>query len=113
MIWNETEITARIFEIENDPRVGLKVPEKLVNPDPLVMDAKHSLSKKENRSSRLLESEGVVSNAGALLIRVAPGNIDRALRLFDTIIKVFRARGHRFEECIWVNRVTRSQFVRS
>src|SRR5690348_17036337 len=98
MIWNETEITARIFEIENDPRGNLKVPEKLINPDPLVVDAKQSLAKKENRSSWLLETEGVVSNASALLIRVAPGNVDRALRLFDTVIKVFRARGHRFEE---------------
>jgi hypothetical protein len=31
------------------------------------------------------------------LIRVAPNNVDRALRLFDTVIKIFRARGHRFE----------------
>jgi hypothetical protein len=46
MIWNETEITGRIFEIENDPRVNLKVPEKLINPDPLVVDAKQSLAKK-------------------------------------------------------------------
>jgi hypothetical protein len=36
-------------------------------------------------------------NASALQIRVAPNNVDRALRLFDAIIKLFRSRGHRFE----------------
>ncbi len=45
----------------------------------------------------MFKNEGVVSNAGALQIRVGPNNVDRSLRLFDTIIKVFRARGHHFE----------------
>ena len=98
MEWDENEVKERILEIENDPRVNLKVPIKLVDPDPLVVDAKRSLTKPDDRSSWLLKSEGVVSNAGALQIRVAPNNVDRSLRLFDTIIKVFRARGHHFEE---------------
>jgi hypothetical protein len=97
MEWDENEVKERILEIENDPRVNLKVPIKLVDPDPLVVDAKRSLTKPDDRSSWLLKSEGVVSNAGALQIRVAPNNVDRSLRLFDTIIKVFRARGHHFE----------------
>lgn len=97
MEWDENEVKERILEIENDPRVNLKVPFKLVDPDPLVVDAKRSLTKPDDRSSWLLKSEGVVSNAGALQIRVAPNNVDRSLRLFDTIIKVFRARGHHFE----------------
>ena len=61
------------------------------------MEAKKGLSKHDEHSSWLLKNEGVVSNTGSLQIRVAPNNIDRALRLFDTIIKVFRARGHHFE----------------
>lgn len=96
MQWDENEVKERILEIENDPRVNLKVPAKLVDPDPLVMDAKGRLTKPD-RSSWLFKNEGVVSNAGALQIRVAPNNVDRSLRLFDTIIKVFRARGHHFE----------------
>lgn len=95
---DENEVKERIQEIENDPRVNLKVPNKLVDVDPLIAEAKKGLSKPDGRSSWLLENEGVVSNTGSLQIRVAPNNVDRALRLFDTIIKVFRARGHRFEE---------------
>lgn len=98
MEWDENKVKERILEIENDPRVSLAVPEKLINPDPLVMEAKKGLSKHDEHSSWLLKNEGVVSNTGSLQIRVAPSNIDRALRLFDTIIKVFRARGHHFEE---------------
>lgn len=85
------------MEIENDPRVSLKVPERLVNPDPLVAEAKKGLLKNGEHSSWFLKHEGVVSNSSSLSIRVAPKNIDRALRLFDTIIKVFKARGHHFE----------------
>lgn len=96
MQWDENEVKARILEIENDPRVNLKGPAKLVDPDPLVIDAKGSLTKPD-RSSWLFKNEGVVSNTGSLQIRVAPKNVDRALRLFDAIIKVFRARGHHFE----------------
>lgn len=97
MEWDENEVKERILQIENDPRVSLKVPEKLVNPDPLVAEAKKGLSKNGEHSSWSLKNEGVVSNSGSLLIGVAPNNVDRALRLFDTIIKVFKARGHLFE----------------
>lgn len=97
MEWDENEIRERILEIENDPRVNLKVPERLVNPDPLVVEAKKGLSKNGDHSSWSLKHEGVVSNSGSLSIRVAPKNVDRALRLFDTVIKVFKARGHHFE----------------
>ena len=97
MEWDENKVKERILEIENDPRVSLKVPERLVNPDPLVMEAKKGLSKNGEHSSWSLKNEGVVSHSSSLSIRVAPKNIDRALRLFDTIIKVFKARGHHFE----------------
>jgi hypothetical protein len=97
MEWDENELKVRIHEIENDPRVNVKVPTRLVDPDPLIADAKKSLTKPDDRSSWLLKNEGVVSNAGSLQIRVALNNVDRALRLFDTIIKVFKARGHHFE----------------
>lgn len=97
MEWDENEIKNRILEIENDPRVNLKVPIKLVDPDPLVLEAKKSLTRPDDRSSWSFKNEGVVTNAGTLQIRVAPNNVDRGLRLFDTIIKVFRARGHHFE----------------
>lgn len=97
MEWDENEVKERILEIENDSRVNLKVPDKLVDPDSLVMEAKRGLSKHNEHSSWSLKNEGVVSNSGSLLIRVAPSNVDRALRLFDSIIKVFHSRGHRFE----------------
>ena len=92
----EADVLARISEIEKDTRVGLKVPDKLTDPDDLVMDAKRKLSIRNEYTERSLRSEGVIWNSGGLLITVAPKNVGRALRIFDTIIKAVRARGHQF-----------------
>jgi hypothetical protein len=96
MYTTENDVLNLICEIENDPRVNLKVPDKLVNPDALVIAAKHALSLRNEDTQWNLRSQGVLSNSGSLFIRVAPKNVGRALRLFDTNIKVFRTRGHQF-----------------
>lgn len=97
MAWKEEEVIKRISEIENDPRVNLNVSGNLIDPDILVAGAKQELSKRNERSSRDLEYEGVLSNPNGLLIRVAPNNVNRALRLFNSLIKAFRARGFDFQ----------------
>jgi hypothetical protein len=96
MKWEEDILAKRISEIENDERVTLKVTGTLIAPDPLVIGAQQELSKRNERSARDLEYDGVLSNSNGLLIRVAPKNINRALRLFNALIKAFRARGFQF-----------------
>lgn len=78
-------------EILNDPRVKLKVPERLTNPDPIVESARNDIYKKD--VWRDANSIVYVSH-GHLSIQVAPGNVSRALRIMDTFIKAIRARGH-------------------
>ena len=97
MAWKEEEVIKRISEIENDPRVTLKVTATLINPDILVVGAQQELSKRNERSTWALEYDGVLSSYNGLLIRVAPKNINRALRLFNTLIKAFRSRGFQFQ----------------
>lgn len=89
MLVIESDVLVRISEIERDSKVSLKVPDKLSDPHYLVIAAKNALS---------LRNEGVSANAGSLSIRVSPKNIGRSLRLFDTLIKAFLARGHQFSE---------------
>jgi len=78
-------------EIENDPKLILKVPEKLINPEILVVAAKDSLDKKLNYTSF---NDVINCEKNALDIRVAPQNVKRSLRFMDTLIKLLKKRGH-------------------
>src|ERR1041385_8302507 len=98
MEYNEIEVLQRITEIENDQRVNLKVPARLIDPDVSVIAAKRQLSLRNEYTERTLRSEGVLGDAGPLHIRVSPKNVDRSLKIFDIVIKVLRARGHLFEQ---------------
>lgn len=93
---NESDVLIRISEIETDPKVNLKVSVKLTDPHDLVISAKNALSVRNEHTERSLRNEGVLGNAGSLSIHVSPKNVGRALRLFDTLIKAFLARGHQF-----------------
>jgi len=74
-------------------KLPFKVPNRLVNPDLLIIGAKESLSKMTD-----VNHPGMAVTAdGELDIRVAPSNVRRALLFMDTVIKLIRARGHRFE----------------
>ncbi|MBL7840158.1 MAG: hypothetical protein JNJ75_08475 [Cyclobacteriaceae bacterium] len=97
MEWNEDDVTARIAEIENDRRVSLKVSGNLPDPDILITEAQLELSSSNENSEWLLEREGVISSSRGLLIKVAPKNISRALRVFNALIKAFRIRGFEFQ----------------
>ncbi len=70
------------------------VPEKLTNPDKLIIQARDLLTEKRRYDS----GDGVVGTYGnSLSIRVTKGNISRALRFMDTFIKVMRKRGHQIQ----------------
>jgi len=77
-------------EINGNPNLPIKVPSTLSNPDKLIIAAKYSLT---NKKITNYPYKGVVNTArGELNIRVAPKNITRALRFFDTLIKLLRVR---------------------
>lgn len=78
-------------EILNDPKVNLRVPERLTNPDPFIESVKNDLYKK----NVWRDDNGIVnSSRGHLSIHVSPNNVNRALRILDTLIKGIRSRGH-------------------
>ncbi len=84
-------LVKKLKEILNDSHLNLKVPKTLSNPDPLIVDAKQSLSKKDRRYqfTNLLMTEWQ-----KLDIKVSKECIDRSLRIYDTLIKAIKARGH-------------------
>jgi hypothetical protein len=74
-------------------KLPFKVPDRLTNPDPLVVTAKASLTRMTN-----VNHPGMAVTAkGELDIRVSPTNAGRALRFMDTMLKCVRARGYVFE----------------
>lgn len=97
MEWKEIDVATRISEIENDSRVSVNVPGKLTDPDILVTGAQQELSKDNDNNRWLFKYEGTRSCSSGLMIKVAPKNINRALRLFNVLIKAFRARGFQFQ----------------
>jgi hypothetical protein len=88
----KTSITSVLNElaeqIKNDPRLALTVPDRLSNPDKLIIEAKKALGERH-------AYDGIVrSFVGELDIKSSPKNVGRALRFMDTLIKILRQRGH-------------------
>ena len=80
-------------EIEDVLKSTLSVPDKLTNPDKLIVAARESLN-----SRGRYENNGLVfCDGGKLDIKVAGPNVARALRFMDTLIKALRGRGHDVE----------------
>jgi len=71
-------------EIEEDPRVNLVVPDKLHQPDELIVETKRIFSGKDGRR-------------GGLNIDVPKELMQRAFLFMDMLIKILRARGHSIE----------------
>jgi hypothetical protein len=85
----------RKLEIEKDPRVVLKVPDRLTQPHQLIIAAQEVL---RNQKPDAYQYKGTVSSMrSSLNIRVAPANVGRALRFIDTLFKALVARGHAVE----------------
>jgi len=69
------------------------VPDRLTNPDKLVIQARDLLTEKRGYSS----SDGIVNTYGqALSIKVTKDNVNRALRFMDAFVKIIKKRGHSF-----------------
>jgi len=77
-------------ECNTEPRY--RVPGRLTDPDKLTMDAKEYFEANSGRpwagSVRILQGKEILS------IDVQNTNLNRALRIFDTVIKILRSRGH-------------------
>jgi hypothetical protein len=84
-------LIAKQKEILNDKRLKLEVTHNLTNPDPLIVEARESLTRKQG-SSRIPGQ--IQCEPGRLNIRVSRDMIGRALRIMDTFIKAVKARGH-------------------
>jgi len=90
---NIVKLSTLIEEVEKDSRLNLKVPERLTNPDKIIISVKDDLYKKHIWRK---DDSVVTSSSGFLSISVNPKNVSRALRLLDTLIKALRFRGHNF-----------------
>ncbi len=84
--------TKRIHEILTDFDLPLKVPNRLVNPDQLIIAAKEDLAL--NKHPFAGRGDLIGTNGGNIDIRVNHNNVGRALRFMDTLIKLFKARSY-------------------
>jgi hypothetical protein len=81
--------TKKIF-IEQELSETLAVPERLSNPEKIIVKAKENLIRKDS-----YPRNGLIStHIGFVSISVSKQNIPRALRFMDTFIKSLRAIGH-------------------
>lgn len=78
------------LEIEEQLKSKLIVPDKLSNPDKLIISAKERFNTKDT-----YKDKGRISSGRDVLdITVTKENIPRALRLMDTLIKALKERNH-------------------
>jgi len=87
-----SQIIALEKEIKSKEEQSLVVPDRLTNPDKLIIAARESLIKKNARTSYRGGFVGTSINEPN--ISVTPENVSRALRFMDTFIKVIKKRGH-------------------
>jgi hypothetical protein len=87
---DQTPLTIRTKEIENDPKAPLAVPDKLIKPDILIQNAKNIHENNKKNDFKWSEKIDMVS------IYVEEPNYNRALRIMDTFVKLLRHRGHTF-----------------
>ncbi|MEN9875198.1 MAG: hypothetical protein RLZZ529_195 [Bacteroidota bacterium] len=87
---NQTPLTIRTKEIENDVKSPLIVPEKLSRPDILIQNTKDIYNRRKKERYYWNDKIDSVS------ISVQDAHLDRALRIMDTFIKLLRFRGHTF-----------------
>lgn len=94
-IYSETPVVTLQREIENDQRLNLTVPKKLIAPDRLILKAQTGLA--ESLKSPYYRDGIVYSGYDHLRIAVSKENIDRALRIMDVLVKALKIRGHTFQ----------------
>jgi hypothetical protein len=82
-----------LFPVEKE--LSFAVPDRLINPDKLIIAAEHTLRSRITKPNS--EFGTVHTELEQLNIRVSPGNVNRALRIMDTLVKCWRRRGYRIE----------------
>jgi hypothetical protein len=85
---DQTPLTIRTKEIQNDPNAPLIVPDEIIKPDILTIQTKQYWQGKISFSSYRED------NRIKYPIRVEKNNRERALRFMDTFTKLVRYRGH-------------------
>ena len=88
---DQTPLTRRTKEIENNVKAPLIVPEKLINPDILIQNTKKIFEIR--KKDRYYRDEKI----DAIHMPVEEKNFDRALLIMDTFIKLLKFRGHSFK----------------
>jgi hypothetical protein len=83
--------TKRINEILTDSDLPLKVPNRLANPDKLIIAAKEDLALNKHPFAGRGD---LIGTNGGIDIRVNHTNVGRALRFMDALIKLFKARDY-------------------
>lgn len=79
--------------ITADASLSFNVPDRLSNPDKLIIEAKNDFESRKHEKHAVYN--GVMSTSSEIVnISVAPKNISRALRIMDKIIKLLKLRGH-------------------
>jgi len=80
-------------QITADSSLTFNVPDRLVNPDKLIIEAKNDFDSRKHEKYAVYR--GIMStSSGIVSVSVAPKNINRALRIMDKIIKLLKLRGH-------------------
>ena len=99
---DQTPLTIRTKEIENDPDAPLIVPDEITKPDILTIQTKQYWQGKISFTS-YREDNRIIHP-----IRVEKNNRERALRFMDTFTKLVRYRGHTISkqygnECVLID----------
>jgi hypothetical protein len=89
---DQTPLTIRTKEIENDPKAPLTVPDKIAKPDILTIQTKEYWNNRKNGNYQRDEKKITYP------IRVEDENKERALRFMDAFTKLLRYRGHTFSK---------------
>lgn len=90
---NNTLVKSKKVKSEDEIDPAFRVPEKLTNPDKLIVNTKECI---EDEQKRRWDEPPKKKYAETLRINVSKENFSRALRFMDTFIKVVRSRGHKF-----------------
>jgi hypothetical protein len=99
---DQTPLTVRTKEIENDPKAPLTVPDEITKPDILTIQTKQYWKGKISFTSYREENRIIYP------IRVEKNNRERALRFMDAFTKLLRYRGHTIskqysDECVLID----------
>ena len=99
---DQTPLTIRTKEIENDPNAPLIVPDVITKPDILTLQTKQYWQGKITFTSYREDNRIIYP------IRVEKNNRERALRIMDTFTKLIRYRGHTIskqygDECVLID----------